>query len=188
VLSEETVQEIRAALRRYPRPRSAVLDALRAIQRQFGYCPPEALTEAAEILEIDANALQMLVTFYDLLYDHPVGAHILMPCKNIACYLRGADEIIAYLSRKLGIAPGQTTPDGTFTLQPMECLAACDLAPVMIADGEYYGPLTPERIDAILAELAARPPYRGEPVIETRPGTAVNGGGAGNGGGDGHDL
>ena len=119
MLSQQTADEIRAALKRYPRPRSAVLDALRAVQRQIGYCPPEALSEAGEILGVDANALQMLVTFYDLLYDRPVGEHILMPCKNIACYLRGSDDLIAYMSRKLGIASGETTADGKFTLQPM---------------------------------------------------------------------
>ncbi len=166
MLSEETVQEIRAALNRYPRPRSAVLDALRAVQRQYGYCHPEGIKEAAEIMGLDPNALQMLVTFYDMLYDHPVGEHILMPCKNIACFLRGSDQMIEYLSKKLGIKPGETTPDGTFTLQPMECLAACDLAPMMIADGAYHGPLTEERIDEILAKLAASPRYRGEPAPE----------------------
>ena len=67
MLSEETVQEIRAALTRYPRPRSAVLDTLRAVQRQYGYCHPEGVKEAAEIIGVDANALQMLVTFYDML-------------------------------------------------------------------------------------------------------------------------
>ena len=122
--------------------------------------------EAAEIMGLDPNALQMLVTFYDMLYDHPVGEHILMPCKNIACFLRGSDQIIEYLSKKLGIKPGETTPDGTFTLQPMECLAACDLAPMMIADGSYYGNLTEERIDEILARLASSTPYRGEPAPE----------------------
>ncbi len=166
MLSEETVQEIRAALNRYPRPRSAVLDALRAVQRQYGYCHPGGIKEAAEIMGLDPNALQMLVTFYDMLYDHPVGEHILMPCKNIACFLRGSDQMIEYLSKKLGIKPGETTPDGTFTLQPMECLAACDLAPMMIADGAYHGPLTEERIDEILAKLAASPRYRGEPAPE----------------------
>ncbi len=171
MLSEETVQEIRAAMRRYPRPRSAVLDALRAVQRQYGWCDPEGIKEAAEILEIDANALQMLVTFYDMLYDHPVGEHILMPCKNIACYLRGADGIIEYICRRLGIRPGETTADGKFTLQPMECLAACDLAPMMIADETYYGNLTEERVDEILAALAASKGRRSEPV----DGGAANG-------------
>lgn len=161
MLSEETVREIKEALTRYPRPRSAVLDALRAVQRQYGYCHPEAVKEAAAIMDLDPNALQMLVTFYDMLYDHPVGEHILMPCKNIACYLRGSDQIIEYLSRKLGIKPGETTPDGKFYLQPMECLAACDLAPMMIADGTYYGNLTEERIDEILARLDASDPNRG---------------------------
>ena len=161
MLSQETAEEIRAALKRYPRPRSAVLDALRAVQKQFGYCPPEALAETGAILGLDANALQMLVTFYDLLYEHPVGEHILMPCKNIACYLRGSDELIEYKSQKLGVRPGETTTDGKFTLQPMECLAACDLAPMMIADETYYGNLTREKIDDLIATLRGidnRPP------------------------------
>jgi NADH-quinone oxidoreductase subunit E len=168
VLSQETIEEIQAALKRYPRPRSAVLDALRAVQKQFGYCPAEALPEAAAILNLDPNALEMLVTFYDLFYDHPVGEHILMPCKNIACYLRGADDIIDHIQKKLSIQPGETTADGKFTLQPMECLAACDLAPMMIADEEYYGNLTDEKVDAILAKLAAIP--------NKPPGPATSGG------------
>jgi len=164
VLSQETVEEIRAALTRYPRPRSAVLDALRAVQRQCGYCHPDGVKEAAEIMGLDANALQMLVTFYDLLYDQPVGEHVLMPCKNIACYLRGADHIIEYISTKLGIKPGETTADGKFTLEPMECLAACDLAPMMIADETYHGNLTEERVDEILAALATTSKRRDESI------------------------
>jgi NADH-quinone oxidoreductase subunit E len=148
MLSPETIEEIRAAKTRYPRPRSAVLDALRAVQRQLGYCQPEAVAEAAAILDLDPNALQMLVTFYDLFYEEPVGQHILMPCKNIACYLRGADDIIRHISERLGVEPGGTTADGKFTLEPMECLAACDLAPMMIVD---------EIIDR-LAQIENRPP------------------------------
>jgi NADH-quinone oxidoreductase subunit E len=161
MLSPETIEEIRAAKTRYPRPRSAVLDALRAVQRQLGYCQPEAVAEAAAILDLDPNALQMLVTFYDLFYEEPVGQHILMPCKNIACYLRGADDIIRHISERLGVEPGGTTADGKFTLEPMECLAACDLAPMMIADETYYGPLTIQKVDEIidrLAQIENRPP------------------------------
>lgn len=154
MLSPETVAEIRAAKTRYPRPRSAVLDALRAVQQQYGYCEPDAVKEAAAILELDPNALQMLVTFYDLFYQEPVGQHILMPCKNIACFLRGSDHIIQHISQRLGIEPGHTTADGKFTLEPMECLAACDLAPMMIADETYYGPLTVEKVDEIIDRLA----------------------------------
>jgi NADH-quinone oxidoreductase subunit E len=173
VLSQETVDEIRAARLRYPRPRTGVLDVLRAVQRQFGYCHPDALREAAALIELDANALQMLVTFYDLLYEHPVGEHILMPCKNIACFLRGSDEIIQYISSKLDIQPGETTADGKFTLQPMECLAACDLAPMMIADEAYYGNLTESKVDEILASLRA--------IDHRPPGPAVPGGSRGEG-------
>ena len=106
MLSQETVEEIRAAMRRYPRPRSGVLDALRAVQKQMGYCHPEAVAEAAAIMDMDPNALQMLVTFYDLYYEHPVGEHMLMPCKNISCFLRGSDDLIKYMADKLGIADG----------------------------------------------------------------------------------
>ena len=156
-LSEKTRSEIEAALRRYPERRTAVLDALRAAQQEAGHLGGETIREVAEILELDPNALYSLVTFYDLFYAEPVGKNVIHICKNIACYLRGADDLIAYLTQKLGVPIGGTTADGLFTVHAAECLASCGTAPAMIVNETYYENLTRDRLDAILTELAASP-------------------------------
>lgn len=154
-LSAETRQEIEAALRRYPERRTAVLDALRAAQREHGHLSAETIHEVAAVLELDPNALYSLVTFYDLFYDQPVGQHVIGVCRSISCYLRGADDLIQYLSEKLGVPVGGTTPDGQFTLRTMECLASCGTGPAMIVNERYYESLTREKLDRILGELSA---------------------------------
>ncbi len=161
-LSEETRREIEAALHRYPERRTAVLDALRAAQRERDYLGQETLREVAEIMDLDPNALYSLVTFYDLYYDRPVGQNVVMICRSISCYLRGADDLIQYLSEKLGVPVGGTTPDGKFTLRTMECLANCGSGPTMIVNDQYYDDLTREKLDRILGELAAA--TEGRPV------------------------
>jgi NADH-quinone oxidoreductase subunit E len=154
-LSVETRQEIEAALGRYPERRTAVLDALRAAQRERGHLGSETIREVAEILEMDATALYSLVTFYDLFHDSPVGEHVIMVCRSISCYLRGADELIDYISEKLGVPVGGTTADGKFTLKTIECLASCGTGPAMLLGEHYYEQLTRERIDEVLTTLAA---------------------------------
>ena len=154
MLSEQTRTAIAQALDTYPRRRTAVLDALRLAQNEKGYLGKETLYEVAEIMDLDPNALFTLVTFYDLLHDKPIGRYDTMVCKNIACFLRGSDELIAHVSEKLGIGLGETTPDGAFTLRTMECLASCDTAPVMLINETYYENLTIEKVDRILEELS----------------------------------
>jgi len=178
-LSEATKKEIDAALRRYPERRTAVLDALRAAQREKGYLGSETILEVAEIVGLDANALHSLMTFYDLFYDQPVGQHVVMICRGISCYLRGADDLIQYLTERLGVPTGGTTADGQITIRTMECLASCTGAPAMIlasrqteqpADGgepsfhvneRYIENLTREKLDQILSDLAAAVPAAG---------------------------
>ncbi len=155
MLSEETKQAILVALDKYPQRRTAILDALRLAQNEKGFLGPETLNEVADLMELDPNALFTLVTFYDLLHDKPIGRYDLMVCKNLSCYLRGADELTKHIADKLGIGIGETTPDGAFTLRTMECLASCDTAPVMLVNETYYENLTPEKVDKILDELAA---------------------------------
>ena len=100
----------------------------------------------------------MLVTFYDMLYRDPKGKYVLGVCKNIACYLRGADQILEHLQAKLGVGPNETTPDGMFTIRPFECLASCGSAPALLLNNEEYREwLTIEKVDALLDELRARP-------------------------------
>lgn len=157
-LSEKTRAEIQAALTRYPQRRTAILPALRAAQRDAGYLGQEQIEEVANLLELDPNAVYMLVTFYDMLYREPKGRFVLGVCKNIACYLRGADEIIEHLLDRLGVGLNETTGDGMFTVRPFECLASCGTAPVILINNEEYAErLTIESVDPLLDELRARP-------------------------------
>lgn len=158
-LSEQTRTAIEKALGTYPQSRTAVLDAMRLAQNEKGYLGKETLYEVADLMDLDPNALFTLVTFYDLLHDKPIGRYDIMVCKNIACYLRGCDELIQHVSKQLGVGLDETTPDGAFTLRTMECLASCDTAPVMLINETYYENLTIERVDRILDELSAK--YRG---------------------------
>lgn len=158
-LSEKTRDEIRAALTYYPQRRTAILPALRAAQRDAGYLGHDQIVEVAELLELDPNAVYSLVTFYDMLYREPAGKYVLGVCRNIACYLRGADSILEHLCGRLGIEPGETTEDGMFTVRTFECLASCGTAPVILLNNEeYVEQLTVEKVDALLEELKARPP------------------------------
>ncbi len=156
ILSEQTRAEIRATIKKYPEVRSASIASLRLAQYQLGWLSPEVVSEVAQELELDPNALYQLVTFYDMFYDQPVGKYVLGVCNNLSCYLRGADSLLAHLQEKLGIKPGETTPDGVFTLRTVECLAACGNAPVMMVNEDYYEKLTFEKVDAMLEELRAK--------------------------------
>jgi NADH-quinone oxidoreductase subunit E len=156
VLSEATRAAIVREVGRYPQSRSALIPALRLAQNETGYLSPAVLDEVAELVGEDANALASLASFYDMFYLEPVGRYVISVCSGFACYLNGCDSLIDYLVDKLGVPVGGTTADGLFTLHTMECLAGCGIAPMLLVDGTYHGNLTPEKIDAILADLADR--------------------------------
>lgn len=158
-LSEQTRNEIKAALTYYPQRRTAILPSLRAAQRDAGFLGPEIVNEVAELLDLDPNAVYMLVTFYDMLYREKHGKYVLGVCKNLTCYLRGSDQIIDHLTKKLNVELGATTEDEMFTIRPFECLASCGTAPVILVNNEEYRErLTIEKVDALIEELRARPP------------------------------
>ncbi len=166
LLSEKTRAEIQRLTAYFPQRRTALLPALRLAQAEYGYLPPEVMAEVCEIVQVDPNAAEMLITFYDLLYREPVGRYVLGLCRGLACYLLGCDHLLAYLQEKLGIGLNQTTPDGLFTLRTFECLARCDQAPVMLLNGEeYVGNLTPEKLDALLAQWAEEARRPAEPPV-----------------------
>jgi NADH-quinone oxidoreductase subunit E len=91
-----------------------------------------------------------VATFYNLIFRKPVGKHVIMVCDSVSCWIMGEERLIDHLQRKLGIKPGETTPDGMFTLLPTVCLGHCDQAPVMMLDGEIIANLTEEKIDEVL--------------------------------------
>ncbi|MGH2448773.1 MAG: NADH-quinone oxidoreductase subunit NuoE [Chloroflexota bacterium] len=149
-LHRDVIDRIHDIAARYPEPRSALLPALHEAQNQIGWLPRHAMDEVADLLGLDADQVEEVASFYTMFYTEPVGTYVLEICKTLPCSILGADEMIDYISHKLGIAPGETTPDGMFTLFRVECLAACHRAPVMQVNHRYYQDLTRENVDALI--------------------------------------
>ena len=137
-------------------PMEMVIDVLRAIQANRGWIPDDGVELAATILGTTPVRIEEIATFYDKLYRQPVGRKVIHICDSICCWSRGGEELYGYLQRKLGIAPGETTADGVFTLLPTCCLGACGEAPAMMIGFTTYGELTPEKVDAILEQERTR--------------------------------
>ncbi len=156
-LSEHSRAVIDRAVVKYPpeQKQSAVLTALTEVQHENGGYLTEALMDAvADYLEMPRIAVYEVASFYSMLETEPVGRHSISVCNNLSCMLRGGDEIISYIERKLGIEIGESTSDGKFFLKKEEeCLAACCGAPMMMVDHVYYENLTGERVDEILDKL-----------------------------------
>ncbi len=134
--------------------KSAVLACLRIAQEQNGgWLTTELMDAVAAYLALEPIEVYEVATFYSMFELKPVGRHKISICTNISCQLCGSDAVVAHLEKKLGIKLGDTTPDGRFTLKEVECLGACVDAPMFQVGKTYHGPLTPEKIDAILDQL-----------------------------------
>ena len=155
VLSPETLEAIADARARYPRAQSALLPALHAAQAQLGYLPEPALADVADALGMPVTEVAAVATFYSMFHTEPVGRHIVRVCTNLTCLLCGAGPVLDRLSRRLGIRPGQTTPDGRVSLEIAECLAACEEAPVLLADADRLARVTPDGVDDLVRRLGA---------------------------------
>jgi NADH-quinone oxidoreductase subunit E len=156
MLSETIRDKIRAFIPRYPSQRAVTLPALHIVHEHFRCVPYQAMAEIAEILGITPAEVHDTMSFYGFFPQAPIGDVRVWVCRSISCMLRGGDELLEHTCRRLGIEPGQTTPDGKLTVEFAECLGICDFAPAALADdGRVYGPLDPERIDAMIEELKA---------------------------------
>ncbi len=134
--------------------RTMLLTALYVAQQQYGSLTREAVERVAGRLGMTAKAVYETATFYSLYRTEPVGRHVIQVCEGLSCHLAGgAERLLDYITRTLEIAPGETTPDGLFTLQMVQCLAACDLAPSMRIDDTLYHHLTPSQADELLDAL-----------------------------------
>ena len=156
-LSEHVCREIDAAIKKYPegRLRSAVFVALREVQHENGgYLTVPLMDAVAAYLKLQPIMVYEVASFYSMYETRPVGRHSISVCTNISCMLRGADDIVAHLEKKLGVKLGESTPDGRCYLKrEEECLAACAGAPMMMVDHKYHENLTPEKVDEILGSL-----------------------------------
>ncbi|MBW6511479.1 MAG: NADH-quinone oxidoreductase subunit NuoE [Desulfuromonadaceae bacterium] len=155
LLPENQQEFFRSKAAAIAHPRELVIDALRAVQSHHGWVPDEGVTLVAALLGILPIEVEEVATFYDKIFRRPVGKRVIHVCDSICCWTREGEAIFAYLQEKLGIAPGETTADGVFTLLPTCCLGACGDAPAMMIGLTTYGPLTPQRVDEILAQVRA---------------------------------
>lgn len=151
--SDQTKKKIQEILTRYPQKEAAILPLLHMTQKEFGFISKEEEKIVAEILGIKPIKVREVVTFYTMLNPKPVGKYHIQVCSNLSCSLMGAEKLIEYLKEKLGIGPGETTPDKKFTLTTVECLGACEQAPSMMVNFDYYGNLDKKKIDEILDKL-----------------------------------
>jgi NADH-quinone oxidoreductase subunit E len=151
--SAEQLAEVRRLQALYPNPRGALLPVLRLAQETFGHVSLEVEEYVAGLFGLTPAHVHEVVTFYTLFFQAPVGRHVVSVCHNLSCHLMGAKGIVQHLVERLGIEPGETTADGRVTLFTVECLCACETAPMMQVDDRYEGNLTPERVDRILEGL-----------------------------------
>jgi len=151
--SAEQLAEVRRLQGLYPDPRGALLPVLHMAQETFGYVSLEVEEYVASLFTLSPAHVHEVVTFYTLYFREPTGRHVISVCHNLSCHLAGAPGIVAYLKDRLGIEVGDTTDDGRVTLFAVECLCACEHAPMAQVDDRYEMDLTPEKVDRLLAEL-----------------------------------
>jgi len=150
----EAVAEIQRIRKRYPRSRSAVMDALRIAQTEHGgWLPPEAFREVADALDVTPAYCHSIASFYDMYHLEPVGEHLVEVCTNLSCALAGAQAVLDAFASELGVRPGETTEDGSFTLRAVECAGGCGRAPVVVVDHVYHKPVRPEDVAGLVKGL-----------------------------------
>jgi NADH-quinone oxidoreductase subunit E len=147
------LDEVRRLQSLYPDRRGALLPVLHMAQDTFGHVSLEVEAYVAGLFELSPAHVHEVVTFYTLFFQQPKGRHILAVCHNLSCHLASAPEILAHVKARLGIEPGETTEDGRITFQSVECLCACEGAPMAQVDDRYELNLTPDKVDRILEAL-----------------------------------
>jgi NADH-quinone oxidoreductase subunit E len=152
-LNAQNVERAKAVIRRYPRERSATIPLLHLAQEQDGYITPEAVEHIGELVGATAAEVQGVATFYEMFKHEPVGTYMIGICTNLSCMILGAEQVLEHTEKVLGIKAGSTTVDGMFTIEEMQCLAACGGAPCLQVNYRYFENVTDERIDGIVDAL-----------------------------------
>jgi NADH-quinone oxidoreductase subunit E len=161
MISEGLKQKFDTIIARYPIKRSAIVPLLLFAQDEIGYVSDEAIEEIAQRVGVRPIEVVEDISYYSMLRRQPIGKYNFQVCTNISCMLRGGEEIFQHCAKKLGIGHKQTTPDGMFSLEEVECLGACCGAPAMQVNYDYYENLTPEKVDELIEELKKKEPGPG---------------------------
>jgi NADH-quinone oxidoreductase subunit E len=154
-LTADNVRRAKELIGLYPQPRSALIPILHVAQEQDGWLTGEAMEHVAELLDLAPAEVYGTASFYDMLFTEPVGRHLVSICTNLACLLNGAYELLEHAETSLGIAAGQTTPDGEFTIEDVECIAFCGEAPCLAVNWRFFGNVTPNAFDQLVDNLRA---------------------------------
>ena len=153
-MSPQTERDILDEVAKYPKPRTALLPALKIAQQEQRFLAPETISRVADLVGVSHASANELATFYSMLHKQPLGETVVEVCAQLPCALRGADELLDQLSAALGISPGETTPNGEVTLERThECFGACHRAPMCLVNHEYRENLRGEQLEGLLAEL-----------------------------------
>jgi NADH-quinone oxidoreductase subunit E len=155
MLSDTLKAKFDQVVARYPLKRSAIVPLLLFAQDEIGYISDEAIEEIARCVDVRPIEVVEDIGYYSMLHRHPIGKYNLQVCTNVSCQLLGGEEILEHCSKRLGIGHKQTTPDGRFSLEEVECLGACCGAPAMQVNYDFYENLTTDKIDRLIDELKA---------------------------------
>jgi NADH-quinone oxidoreductase E subunit len=153
--SREMLERMEQVCARYPERQAAVLPVLWMAQKEFGWISSEVIIEVARLCSTTPAQVYGVVSFYTMFNRSPKGKYHLQLCTNLSCQVRGAEHILSCLQQKLGLELGGTTADGLFSLDEVECLAACEMAPVLQLNEEFVGPVTEESVQALCDRLRA---------------------------------
>jgi NADH:ubiquinone oxidoreductase subunit E len=145
-------KDISTIIKKYNNKKSAMLAVLQDIQTKYNWLPPKALELVAVELCVPLIDVYSVATFYRAFSLTPRGKHICTVCLGTACHVRGAPIVLDRIENQLGVTPGKTTKDDNFTLETVNCLGACALAPIVVVDGEYYGQTTSQKVGGILGK------------------------------------
>lgn len=158
VVSQQLDNFFTEKMREYPTQRSFLVPMLLYTQDELGYVSDEAVSYIAQKVSLSELEVRNVISYYSMLHTKPIGKYNIQVCRNICCMLRGADEVIEYTKRKLGIPHKGTTADGMFSFEEVECIGACSWGPAMQVNYDFHEELTPEKVERILER------YRGQTI------------------------
>ena len=151
--ASDIVVKTKQIVKKHGRDKSALIAVLQDIQEVFNYLPKQALKTAAKAMNVPLSRVYEAATFYTAFSLKPRGENVVKICKGTACHVRGASALQDKFERTLGIKPGEMTPDGKFSLETVNCVGACALGPVVVINTEYYGQVTMNKVDKIIAKI-----------------------------------
>ena len=151
-MSDDVLEKILAGRRSQPQQ---LIEVLQDVQEAFGYIPEDVMTTVARELGVPVIEVSRAANYYKAFSLQPRGRHVIRVCMGTACHVRGAPRLLDEVKGELGIEPGQTTDDGMFTLERVNCLGACALGPVVVLDGQYHGKMTPNKLRQLVESVQA---------------------------------